>query len=396
MNRQHASVLFGGILLLVVAMGISRFAFTPLLPFMRIDEGLSFQEGGWLASSNYVGYFVGALGAGFIYRRKKGFLLSNVLLNVLSIIGMGLTHAYALWIVLRFVAGVTSGFIFVLTSSIMMDYLAKHLLTRWSGYVFSGIGIGIAISGLCVPFIEVRFLWEGTWIGLGLLSTTFIVLTLLLWRHIVVQDSERVAKTADTNIWRGFMPWLIIAYGLEGLGYIITGTFLVDIVYNIENLRAYASYSWVVVGIAAAPSAPFWMAMMSRFKPIYVMFVAYILQVFGIALPVLSQTVWSVLLSAFLYGCTFVGIVTLSTGYGRQLFPRQSGSVVSILTTFYAVGQIIGPVIASRLEGHFNTFKAPLVFASSIVFCALVILISGYAFTNRKKVVQMENVKSTS
>ncbi|MGM9944634.1 MAG: YbfB/YjiJ family MFS transporter [Lysinibacillus sp.] len=396
MNRQHAGVLFGGILLLVVAMGISRFAFTPLLPFMRVDEGLSFQEGGWLASSNYVGYFVGALGAGFIHRRKKGFLLSNVLLNVISIIGMGLTHSYGLWIVLRFIAGVTSGFIFVLTSSIIMDYLAKHLLTRWSGYAFSGIGIGIALSGLSVPFIETRFLWEGTWIGLGLLSTTFILLTLVLWRHIVIQDSERVVKTADTNIWRGFMPWLIIAYGLEGLGYIITGTFLVDIVYNIENLRSYASYSWVVVGIAAAPSAPFWMAMMSRFKPIHVMFVAYILQVFGIVLPVLSQTVWSVLLSAFLYGCTFVGIVTLATGYGRQLFPRQSGAVVSILTTFYAVGQIIGPIIASRLEGHFNTFKAPLLFASSIVFCALLILISGYAFTNRKKVIQVKGVKSTS
>ena len=68
----------------------------------------------------------------------------------------------------------TSGFIFVLTSSIIMDYLAKHLLTRWSGYAFSGIGIGIALSGLSVPFIETRFFWEGTWIGLGLLSTTFI------------------------------------------------------------------------------------------------------------------------------------------------------------------------------------------------------------------------------
>lgn len=396
MNRQHASVLFGGILLLVVAMGISRFAFTPLLPFMRLDEGLSFQEGGWLASSNYVGYFVGALGAGFIYKHKKGFLLSNMLLNVISIIGMGLTHSYVLWILLRFLAGVTSGFIFVLTSSIMMDYLAKQLLTRWSGYLFSGIGIGIAISGLCVPFLETPFLWEGTWVGLGLLSSIFIALTLLLWRHIDVQDSERVDKTDDTNIWRGFMPWLIIAYGLEGLGYIITGTFLVDIVYNIENLRSYASYSWVVVGIAAAPSAPFWMAMMSRFKPVYVLFVAYILQVFGIVLPVLSQTVWSVLLSAFLYGCTFVAIVTIATGYGRQLFPRQSGSVVSILTTFYAIGQIIGPIIASRLEGHFNTFKAPLLFASGIVFCALVILISGYAFANRKKAVQVDSVKSPS
>lgn len=68
MNRQHMGVIVGGILMLVVAMGISRFALTPLLPFMRIDEQLSFTQGGWLASSNYVGYFVGALGATYLPR----------------------------------------------------------------------------------------------------------------------------------------------------------------------------------------------------------------------------------------------------------------------------------------------------------------------------------------
>ncbi|WP_413364429.1 YbfB/YjiJ family MFS transporter [Lysinibacillus sp. 3P01SB] len=383
MNYRHAGVLLGGILLLVIAMGISRFAFTPLLPFMRVDEGLTFQAGGWLASSNYIGYFAGALGAGFIYKGKKSFLLGNVLLNVASIIAMGLSHSYIIWIVLRFIAGATGGFIFVLTSSIIMDYLASHLLTRWSGYVFSGIGIGIAISGLFVPFLEARFHWEGTWIGLGVLSALFLAATLMLWRHIRVQNGEKVEKTNDTNIWRGFMLWLIIAYGLEGLGYIITGTFLVDIVYNIENLQAYASYSWVVVGVAAAPSAPFWMAMMSRFKPVSVMFIAYILQVLGIILPVLTQTAWSVLLSAFLFGCTFVGLVTLTTGYGRQLFPQQSGLVVSVLTTAYALGQIIGPLIASRVENHFNSFKAPLLFAGLVVFCAFIILVVGHFITKR-------------
>src|SRR5690606_21761426 len=102
---------------------------------MRIDEGLSFQEGGWLASSNYIGYFIGALGAGFIYRRKKYILLANVLLSVCSILFMGLTHSFALWLFLRLIAGITSGFIFVLTSSIVMDYLARHILTKWSGFV---------------------------------------------------------------------------------------------------------------------------------------------------------------------------------------------------------------------------------------------------------------------
>ena len=395
MNRRHAGVLFGGILLLVVAMGISRFAFTPLLPFMRTGENLSFQAGGWLASSNYIGYFAGALGAGFIYKQKKGFLLGNVVVNVASIIGMGLTHSYEIWIVLRFISGLTSGFIFVLTSSIIMDYLAKNVLTRWSGYIFSGIGIGIALSGLLVPLLEARFQWEGTWIGLGALSALCLAAAFFLWRRIHIQDGEKVEKTEDTNIWRGFMPWLILAYGLEGLGYIITGTFLVDIVYNIENLRQYASYSWIVVGLAATPSAPFWMAMMSRFKPVSVMFAAYVLQIFGIILPVLAQTAWSVMLSAFLFGCTFVGLVTLSTGYGRQLFPRQSGFIVSILTTSYAIGQIIGPLIAGRLEGHFHSFKAPLLFAGSIVFCALAILMVG-RFISQRSAVQSKPVQESS
>ena len=384
MNKQHAGVLIGGILLLVVAMGISRFAFTPILPFMRVDEGLTFQQGGLLASSNYIGYFVGALGAGFIAKNKKRFLLWNVVLNVVSIVLMGICESFIVWTLLRFIAGATGGFIFVLTSSIVMDYLAQRLLTKWSGYVFSGVGLGIAISGLVVPFLEGLIRWQGTWVGLGLLSALFMVTTIVLWQNVTVRDNEVLEKTDDTNIWKGIMPWLIAAYGLEGLGYIITGTFLVDIIYNIEDLRPYAGFSWVVVGLAGVPSAPIWMALMTRFTPFKMMVLAYSLQIIGISLPVFSQTAWSVLLSAFLYGVTFVGLVTLSTSYGRQLYPKQSAKVVSMLTTFYALGQILGPLLASRLEHTFQSFKAPLLFASGTVLLSLIILLIGQAINLRK------------
>lgn len=390
MNRQHFSVVLGGILFLAVAMGISRFAFTPILPFMRIDENLSFTQGGWLASSNYIGYFIGALWAGFIYKSKKNFLLINVVMNVTSILLMGFIDSYLIWIFLRFIAGLTSGFIFVLTLSIVMDYLAVNLLTRWSGYLFSGIGIGIALSGLLVPFFEASFHWQGSWLGLGLLSVLFLATSIFLWRHLQVSNHVKVPKSEDSNIWRGFMPWLIIAYGLEGLGYIITGTFLVDIIYNIEALSAYAGYSWVLAGLAAIPSAPIWMKLMSRFSTISMLALAYTMQIIGILLPVLSQSVWSVLLSAISFGFTFVGLVTMSTAYARQLFPKQSAYVVSILTTFYAIGQIIGPVIAGRLETHFLTYKAPLLFAGGTVTVALIILLAGY-FYSRKKPVHVGN-----
>jgi len=365
-------VVFGGILLLVVAMGISRFAFTPILPFMRHDVGFSLEVAGFLASSNYIGYFIGALWAGFIHRRRKNILLASVVFNVLSVGLMGLLEVYSVWLVLRLIAGIT-------------DYLARHSLSRWSGYVFSGIGLGIAISGLCVPAIEAKFAWEGTWLGLGMLSAIFLLITFILWRNLEVQDSIKVMKTLDTKMTRGFMPWLILSYGLEGLGYIITGTFLVDIIHNIPSLQAYSSYSWVIVGLAAIPSAPVWTVLLEKFSAIKILFVAYILQVIGILLPVFSQTVWSVLLASFLFGLTFVGIVTLTTSYARQLFPTQSGFVVSLLTTFYAFGQIIGPIVAGKLVEVYSSYKAALVFAGVIVFLALLVMVIGRWLTVKKE-----------
>lgn len=237
-----------------------------------------------------------------------------------------------------------------------------------------------------MPIFEAKFQWQGSWIGLALLSTFFLTLTLILWRTLTVPNRLHTQQAAPRSIWHGFMPWLIIAYGLEGLGYIVTGTFLVDIIYNIDSLRSYAGYSWVVVGLAAIPSAPVWIKLMTRFSTISMMALAYAMQIIGILLPVFSQTVWSVLLSAFLYGFTFVGLVTMSTGYARQLFPQQSAYVVSMLTTFYALGQIVGPVIASRLETYFASFKAPLLFAGAVVTVALIILLIGHIFTKKKSV----------
>src|SRR5437763_9311197 len=48
---------------LAVAIGIGRFAFTPLLPLMVRDGSLAPSGGAWLAASNYLGYLAGALTA---------------------------------------------------------------------------------------------------------------------------------------------------------------------------------------------------------------------------------------------------------------------------------------------------------------------------------------------
>jgi hypothetical protein len=57
---------------LAVAIGIGRFAFTPLLPLMVRDGSLAQRAGAWLAASNYLGYLAGALTAS-----RLGLLLAS-------------------------------------------------------------------------------------------------------------------------------------------------------------------------------------------------------------------------------------------------------------------------------------------------------------------------------
>ena len=64
-------IALAGLTALGVAMGIGRFAFTPILPMMQQDFAMSLGEGGWLASANYLGYLVGALSAATCASRPR-------------------------------------------------------------------------------------------------------------------------------------------------------------------------------------------------------------------------------------------------------------------------------------------------------------------------------------
>ena len=56
-------ILVLGAMALALAMGIGRFAFTPLMPLMLRDGTLTAAQGAEWATLNYVGYLLGALTA---------------------------------------------------------------------------------------------------------------------------------------------------------------------------------------------------------------------------------------------------------------------------------------------------------------------------------------------
>src|ERR1700730_17405242 len=78
-----------GLVTLGVAMGIGRFAFTPILPMMQQDAAVSVGEGGWLASANYLGYLLGAWSAVTLRVRATTAIRAGLVVIILLTLRMG-------------------------------------------------------------------------------------------------------------------------------------------------------------------------------------------------------------------------------------------------------------------------------------------------------------------
>jgi hypothetical protein len=91
-------------------------------------------------------------------------------------------------------------------------------------------------------------------------------------------------------------------------------------------------------------------------------------QAIGIALPALFGGVAPAIISAVLFGATFLGIATIALAIGAHLqFPRA----VAVLTTGYGVGPNRGPLIVTPVLNH-GYHDALLIGAAIVSLAALV------------------------
>lgn len=387
--------LIGGMIALAIAMGVGRFAYTPLLPLMQNDLAFSNRVAGYLATANYAGYLIGAVLAGVIplKNHKTKALRISLIISILATLLMGIFQSYLFWYVLRLISGVTSAFIFVSAASIVLDKLASENKTSWSGYVYGGVGLGIFITSLIIPSLNRFYYWQGTWIGLALLSG---ILAIFVW--IWLKDNPSNATTPKdlpptihiTLPPKKWLPWLIIAYGLEGLGYIVTGTFIVSIAEESSIFHSDATFVWFMVGIAAIPSCIVWSSLAKKFGFVKSLVWAMLLQAFGIGLPVFWMSQISLIISALLFGATFMGIATLVTTLARQISPTNSSRIIGYATAIFAVGQMIGPSIAGIISSFTHNYNSSLLGAAIVVLLGGCLLLTGIKYEKKSYAVTNE------
>lgn len=350
---------------LAAGMGVGRFVYTPILPLMQAQAGLSPQSGAALATSNYAGYLVGALVAIAMpaLARSRVVLRGSLVLLAASLALMPATRAEEIWLCLRFAAGVASALIFVIAVSALLTGLRAHA-HHLVGWGFGGVGAGIAVSGGLVLVLRATGTWQQAWWSAAGLT---VVCTILAWRLPIPAHRDEPAAAPGEP--RGGTPWfaaLLTSYTLEGIGYIIAGTFLVAAIDQTSS-GWLGTGAWVLVGLAATASPALWAWLSRTWSRPSLLVVALAVQAVGIALPVLGGGAPAALPAAILFGATFLGISTLTLAVGAHL---RVARAVAILTSGYSAGQILGPLAVTPLL-H-NGYQTALLVGAGVVALAAI------------------------
>ena len=393
-------IVVAGIVALAVAMGIGRFAFTPLLPMMLADRVIDLAGASWLASANYLGYMVGALLCTvqpWLWR-KLGLLrlvntpaLVRIGLAATVVLTLGMTwHLPFTWPLMRFAAGVASALVFVYTSGWCLAQLARLHMPNMGALIYTGPGCGIVLSGLAVHTM-VSLHWSAAtgWLIFGVLAAA---LTAMVWRVFGLRHelpattphaepiasviTPRVHGTAEVTL-------LAIAYGLAGFGYIITATFLPVIARQSLPGSPWLDLFWPILGAGVIAGA----LIASRIRSLgdlrLRLAACYAIQALGIGASLVYPNLTGFVLGSLLTGLPFTAISFFGMQEARRMRPAQAPSMMGLLTALYGLGQVIGPPLVAGLLARGGTLAEGFSLSLEIAAASLVLGAAVYGLMIR-------------
>jgi predicted MFS family arabinose efflux permease len=363
-----------GLASLGAAMGIGRFAFTPIFPMMQGALGVTLNQGAWLATANYVGYLVGA-SLSFLLTPNAGASAKWGLLAVaLSTLAMGFTNSLPLWLFLRLIAGVASAFVLVGASAWALAHLAFHQRSDLAGWVFAGVGIGICVAGCVALAISSSGAAPAqAWTALGAIA--LMVAVAAWWRlSPATRASQEQLLEAPAPLDRS--AWLLVAcYGAFGFGYIIPATFIPAAARSLVDNPLVFGWAWPLFGLAAAVSTIAATTLFRKSAPRQKAAFSLLLMAMGVAAPLLHMSLPTLAVSAVFVGGTFMVMTMAGVQEARRIVMGTPTKLISALTAAFAAGQLAGPLLVSLNLSAGDPFALPSAAAVAVLICSALALL---------------------
>jgi MFS family permease len=403
------AVAVAGLVALAVAMGIGRFAFTPILPMMLHDGVVDLHAASWLASANYLGYLSGAVLCTLQPRiwalwpalpavTAPSMTRIGLVATIVLTLGMALPAPLA-WPVLRFAAGIASALVFVYSSGWCLTQIAARGQAALGGLMFAGPGIGIVASGLLASaMVGLRWPSSAAWEVFAALA---LILTATVWRVFrdrsvpAVPGGHRAASTSATTASRApttpgtgrqadhahafaEVATLAAAYGLSGFGYIVTATFLPVIARGALPGSTWLDLFWPIFGVGVILGAVLATRVRVSGDLRLVLAAAYAIQALGIGIGIAWPTEAGFALGSFLLGFPFTAITYFAMQEVRRLRPHQLAGTTGLVTATWSTGQTLGPPMVALLLHRGGDVASA--FTLSLVIAAAALAVGGLVF----------------
>lgn len=409
-----------GLYCLAVVMGFGRFLFTATLPDIMTQLSLSTTIAGWMASINYIGYFIGALIAMFVPQRLtwRMLLLWTVVSVVTTMLLVVPNMSLNLWYVIRLLSGIASGVAMILSSSLVVQSFSHERRSVLSALHYAGIGVGISASAVLTWWLlTLGYHFDVIWLVAGVISLPLLWLLYAIRpqsstspesqastlsasklqspklqlshskpaelnhsnQRISVQQTYFNFKRSLYEAASGHTKAIVLlsaSYMLAGFGYITSATFLPVMAAQRLTTQTYSGLIiWLIVGIFAMLSNPIWGALAKRIGEVKTLMGLTILQAFGMFLPIWFEGAVGLYGNAVILGLTFVGMVSMTLTLIKNINPAYSNLLIGLATLAYALGQFLGPLVTVALAGKNDNFNAGLLVAATGLIVGLVLLL---------------------
>ncbi|MCL5042806.1 MAG: MFS transporter [Gammaproteobacteria bacterium] len=367
-----------GTLTSLVVIGLARLAYGMILPAMRADLGLSYQQAGLLSTVTALCYVCFVLAGGQAAARwgAKSSIVFGLLTVSVGFVGLAVVSNFWLIMALMGLLGFGTAFAF----APMVSLLATWLPDRRGlaiGCMTSGVGIGIFLSGILVPAMFNTFAelgWRVSWgVFAGMALLVALMVTLFVQNPPIAKASAADPLPADIK-WQIYRnPRVLIVaftYGIIGLSYIVQAVFMVSFMVESGHTEANAGSYMAMMGLMSIAAGPLWGWVSDISGRGNALAASIFLVLIAMVLPLIDQSLPYFFVHFLIMGVSVNGLFALiQTSATEQVAPRYIPIAFSFATLLFAIGQFIGPAIAGWLIETTGDFT--LAFGLTIVMLTI-------------------------
>jgi sugar phosphate permease len=353
-------------------------AYSVLLPKMIQDLGINMTQAGMIRAGYFLTYILFSPLTGWLMDRVGGrFVISFFCLFLgIGTLLMGQASSLITAILFHGIVGIGAAAVWTPISALIQKWFGGKKRGLALGILSPSYALGFGLMGIVLPTIVKNYSWRMGWYLLGasgliLIALNFLLLRddpeklgLLPWGETAKSIPSPTLPETSFNYWdiikeRTF--WLIGAsYLFISLGVYIVTDFIVT--YGVVELKIPYPVASTFISIMALTSIVGGFVLMTvsdyigRVKSLVIIHSLLALSILFIILAKGNTSLLRIGIGWF--GFIYGPIWPMYAACARDYFPKEvAGTVIGLLTLFYGIGAMVGPIIGGHLTDLIGTFR---------------------------------------